>query len=138
MSPWLLRTAVAAVAYAITLLIAALVLPNFTIRPLPFIVAVAIFTLAMVLIKPAAEKIAGTNAKWVEYAASLVTVLLALIITVLLSDGISIKGFWTWVFATLIVWLGTFVYDIVDDRVIAEVKRRLPGSTGRSGTQPAS
>jgi hypothetical protein len=48
----------------------------------------------------------------------------------ILSDGIEIEGIGTWILSTLIVWAGTLLYDVVDDKVIAAAEGRL--GTGRS------
>jgi hypothetical protein len=37
----------------------------------------------------------------------------------------------TWILATLIVWAGTLLYDVVDDKIIAAAQGRLSG-TGRA------
>lgn len=121
----MLRIAVAAAAYAITLGIAALIMgDNFDIDAGPFIIAVAIFTAAIVLLKPVVAKFAGKYVHSATWVAGLITVFLALLITnVLTGDGFTIDGFIGWVLATVIVWVGTLVYDVVDDRAIAAVER---------------
>jgi putative membrane protein len=133
MSPWLLRAALAAAANAITLLIAAAVLDRFEINALPFIVALAIFTLAVILIKPFVESVAGKYARGATWLAGLVTTYIALLLADILSDGIQIEGVGTWILATLIVWAGTVVYDLVDDKAIAAVGE----ATGRGRPRAA-
>jgi putative membrane protein len=133
MTPWLLRVVLAGVANAITILIAAAILDRFEINAVPFIVAVVIFTAAVVLIKPFAESLAGKYARGVTWVAGLVTTYVALLLADIFSDGIEIEGVGTWILATLIVWAGTLLYDLVDDQVIAAVG----SATDRGGSGPA-
>ncbi len=97
---------------------------------MPYIVAVIIFTLAVVLIKPFAERLAGKYAQGATWLGGLVATYVALLLADILSDGIEIEGIGTWILATLIVWAGTLLYDLVDDKVIAAAESRL--GTGRS------
>jgi putative membrane protein len=133
MTPWLMRVVLAGVANAITILVAAAVLDRFEINAVPFIVAVVIFTAAVVLIKPSAESLAGKYAKGVTWVAGLVTTYVALLLADIFSDGIQIEGVGTWIIATLIVWAGTLLYDLVDDQLIAAIGT----ATDRGGTGPA-
>jgi putative membrane protein len=81
------------------------------------------------VVKPIADKVAGRYASGVTWIAGLATTFLALLLTDIFSDGLSISGAWTWVGGTVVVWLGTLVYDVIDDKVIATVSDRL-GATG--------
>jgi putative membrane protein len=128
---WLIRVACAAAANAITIAIAAALLDRFEINAVPYIVAVAIFTAAVILIKPIAERLAGDYASGATWLAGLVATYIALLLADIFSDGIEIEGFGTWILATLIVWAGTLIYDLVDDKVIAMVGGRV-GGAGRS------
>lgn len=125
MKPWVLRVGVAAVAYAITLMIAALLLERFRINALPFVIAVAIFTAVTVLFKPVVAKYAGRYAHGATWLVGLVTSWVALLVTDILSSGIQIEGFFTWVLAVLIVWAGTVAYDVIDDKAIAATEAQL-------------
>lgn len=138
MNQWVLRTGVSVVANALALLVAALLLSNFEIEVLPFIVMAVIFTLATMLIKPVAESLAGKFASGATWISGLVTVALGLIIAnALAGSAIDISGLWNaWIFAIVIVWLGTLAYDLIDDRVVAEVTKRVPGA-GESGSATA-
>jgi uncharacterized membrane protein YvlD (DUF360 family) len=130
--PWLVRTGAAVIANAVALFIAQLVLGGFDIDFGPFIIVAIVFTLATLFIKPVMDNLAGNFASGATWIAGLVTVFLGLVIAnVLAGSGMDISGFWTWVWATLIVWVGTLIYDVADDRLIAIVKRSLPG-TGES------
>jgi len=127
LNPWIVRIGLAAAANALTLLIAAALFDRIEINAVTFIVAVAIFTLAAVAVKPLAEKVAGRYASGVTWVAGLATTFLALLVTDIFSDGLQIEGAWTWIAGTVVVWVGTLVYDIVDDKLIASVQGHLTG-----------
>jgi uncharacterized membrane protein YvlD (DUF360 family) len=131
MNPWLLRTGLAAAANAVTIAIAAALFDKFRINAVPYIIAVVIFTLAVILIKPFADRMAGEYAKGATWVGGLVATYVALLLADILSDGIQIEGIGTWILSTLIVWAGTLLYDVVDDKVIAAVGDRF-GGTGRA------
>jgi putative membrane protein len=127
MNTWVIRIGVAAAANAITLLIAAAIFDKIEINAVSFIVAVAIFTLAAIGVKPAADRVAGKYASGVTWVAGLATTFLALVITNVLTDGLEISGAWTWIAGTVVVWVGMLVYDLVDDKLIAAVQARFAG-----------
>jgi uncharacterized membrane protein YvlD (DUF360 family) len=127
MNPWIVRVVLAAAANALTLLIAAALFDKISINAVTFIIAVAIFTAAALLVKPVAERLAGQYASGVTWVAGLVTTYLALLVTDIFSDGLSIEGIGTWIMGTVVVWLGTLVYDLVDDKLIATVGSHFAG-----------
>ena len=51
------------------------------------------------------------------------TTFLALLITDLLSDGLSIEGASTWLLATVIVWLGTLLAGVILLRLFVDERR---------------
>lgn len=127
MNPWILRVVLAAAANALMLLIAAALFDKIEINAVTFLIAVAIFTAAALVVKPVVERLAGKYASGVTWVAGLVTTYLALLITDIFSSGLSIEGIGTWIMGTVVVWLGTLVYDVVDDKLIASVGGRLAG-----------
>jgi uncharacterized membrane protein YvlD (DUF360 family) len=132
MNPWIVRVVLAAAANAITLLIAAALFDKIEIDAVTFIIAVAIFTAAALVVKPLAERMAGRYASGVTWVAGLATTFLALLITDIFSSGLSIEGIGTWIMGTVVVWLGTLVYDIVDDKLIASVGSHFAGPRAAS------
>ena len=66
---------------------------------------------------------------------ALVTTLLGLIITDLIFDGFSIEGFWTWIAATVIVWLGgllaAFVLPLIFLKNRADERNQPAAAQGR-------
>ena len=78
-----------------------------------FVIAVLIFTVAQLILQPLIVKIAMTNAQALMGATALVTTLVGLIITDLVSDGLSITGFVTWCLATVIVWAAALIAGLL-------------------------
>ncbi len=97
------------VANAFGLIAAAAILPNFSIQTKPFIIAVLIFTVTEVILGPLILKIALKNVSALVGGIALVTTFFGLLITNIVSDGISIHGISTWVLATLIVWIFSLI-----------------------------
>ncbi len=100
-------------ANAVGLIVANLVLDDMELNASGFIIAVLIFTVAQVILQPLIVKIAMTNAQALMGATALVTTLVGLIITDLISDGLSITGFVTWCLATVIVWAAALVAGLI-------------------------
>ncbi len=139
MIAWVLRTGVAVVANAVALLVAALVLGGFSIDVLPFITVSIIFTLVTMPIRPVADSLAGDYAARVTWVAGLVTVCAGLVIAnAVAGDAVTVTGIWTWVWAALIVWLGTLLYVLVEHRVVAGVDKRTrhPGDAASHPQHP--
>jgi uncharacterized membrane protein YvlD (DUF360 family) len=144
MSPRIVSFVVAAIAYGVLLIIANIVLSGMKIGWLWGIVAVALVTVLSAIVRPELTKLLTKHVHEYTWVLGIATVLLSLILTVILSpeSGFSIHGFWTWVWATLIVWVGTLIYDVVDDRLVAMAQkqvdsRKAKGSGTTSGAAPA-
>ena len=101
------QTAMSLLANALALLAASIFLSGFTINGLAFVVAVCIFTASTVILEPLITKIARQNAPYLLGGIALVTTFVGLLVTTLVTDGLSITGIATWVMATLIIWLAT-------------------------------
>ena len=80
-----------------------------TLNGAAFIIAVVIFTITTAIINPFILKTTMRKAQALMGASSLLTTFVGLVVTSLLSDGLSITGADTWLFATLIVWLATLL-----------------------------
>ena len=98
---------------ALGLLIAAAVLDKMEIDGAAFVLAVLIFTGISLITQPLITKMALKNAEALQGSSALITTFIALVLTALISDGLNIDGFDTWIFATLIVWLVTLVAGIL-------------------------
>jgi len=108
---------------AIGLLVAAALLDDVKLSGAAFILAVIIFTVAELILEPFIEKMVTEHAERLRIFTSLVTTFLALLITDLLSDGLSIEGASTWLLATVIVWLGTLLAGVILLRLFVEDRR---------------
>jgi uncharacterized membrane protein YvlD (DUF360 family) len=109
-----LKIAVVAGANAIALLVAALLFDKFEINVGPFLVAVAIFSAAELIVEPVVTSAIRERANGVLFLAGLVTTFVVLLVTDLLSDGVQIEGVGTWIMATVIVWLvGSFALFVL-------------------------
>ena len=101
----LVRTAVAVAANSVGLLVAAALLDGLHLNGGAFIVAVVIFTVAFALLQPFLFLQMRRRRLLALLAAPLLATLVALIVTDLVSDGLTIDGAGTWIAATVIVWL---------------------------------
>lgn len=93
------------IANAIGLLLASWILDGFDIDLWGFVIAVAIFTAAKFILDPLLTKMAIKYVTVLRGGVALVTTFVGLLLTTLLTSGLSITGITTWVLATLIVWL---------------------------------
>jgi uncharacterized membrane protein YvlD (DUF360 family) len=105
--------AISLVANAIGLLAASAFLSGFSVEGMSFVVAVAIFTLSTVILGPFILSMALKNATFLVGGIALVTTLVGLIVTNLVTDGISITGLNTWIIATLIIWVFSVAANLV-------------------------
>ena len=103
----LVRLAIAFVSNAVGLLVAAAVLDGMSLDPTGFLVAVGVYTVVFALVQPFLFSVLRRSPARVLGGVALIATLASLIVTELLSDGLSIRGVGTWVAATVIVWLGS-------------------------------
>ena len=120
---FLLRAAIFFGSSAIGLLVAAWLVPGVTVRPLGFIIAVVIFTVAQAILAPFFLKMASRYASAFLGGISLVSTLAALILASVLSSGLSIHGIGSWVAATVVVWLVTAIATLLLPMLV--VKKKL-------------
>jgi uncharacterized membrane protein YvlD (DUF360 family) len=107
---FLVRTLILLAANAVGLIVASLVLDGFAIDVTGFFLALAIFTVVVMLMQPflASQFRRGNNTALLG-GVSLVATLLGLVVTDLLSDGLEISGVGTWLVAAVIVWAGGII-----------------------------
>jgi uncharacterized membrane protein YvlD (DUF360 family) len=114
------------VSNALGLIVASWILDDVTISGTAFVVAVVIFTVVYAIAQPVFTMWA-VNVPALRGGVALVATLVGLIITSLISDGLSIKGGVTWIAATVIVWivslLGVFVLPMIFLKKKAEERR---------------
>ena len=102
-----IRLVIALVSNAVGLIVAAAVLDGMSLNATGFIVAVVVFTVVFALLQPFLVSVLRRSPGPVLGGVALIATLVSLIITELLTDGLSIRGVGTWIAATVIVWLGS-------------------------------
>jgi uncharacterized membrane protein YvlD (DUF360 family) len=110
---FLVRTLIALVANAVGLIVAAIVLDDVELDAASFVVAVVIFTAVFVLLQPFLAVNLRRMGPGMLGAVSLIATLVSLIVTDLLTDGLSISGVLTWILAALSVWLVALVATLL-------------------------
>lgn len=101
----LVRLLIAFVSNAVGLVVAAAVLDGMTLNVTGFVVAVALYTVVFALLQPFLISVLRRSPAPVLGGVALIATLASLIVTTLLTDGLSISGAGTWVAATVVVWL---------------------------------
>jgi uncharacterized membrane protein YvlD (DUF360 family) len=113
----MIRFLISTVAYlaanAVGLLVAILLLPGFTIDPLAFVIAVAVFSLVQTILGPLITKISIKSFPQLMGGIALVTIFVGLFVTDLFMPGMEIGGISNWLAATLLVWLGSLLASIL-------------------------
>ncbi len=130
---WLIRLVLAVAAHGVLLIVAALLFDKFNLTFTGWLVGTVLFTVFTMLLRGVMASLARKYASSATFLGGLALVFVGLLLTDLMtsSDQFSIEGVGTWVYATLIVWLGTVIYDLVDDRLIDAVRSR----GGKSSSQ---
>lgn len=106
---FLVRTGVMLLANAVGLVAAAVVLDGMTLDATSFIEAIIIFTIAFALMTPFMANQLRKRQSSALGGVALIATLIALIVTDLISDGLTIDGIGTWVAATVIVWVASLL-----------------------------
>jgi putative membrane protein len=109
----LVSLAIHLAANAVGLAVAAALLDDMTIGVVSFIVAVAIFTLVEVIAQPLITSLAFKHAEYLRGGTALITTFVGLLITSVITDGLSITGISTWIAATVIVWLAALIAALI-------------------------
>src|SRR4029079_15978839 len=104
---FLVRTGVMLLANAVGLAVAAKVLDDMHLDWTSFIEAVVIYTVVFALLTPFFANQFRKHQSSAIGSVALIASLAALIITDLISDGLSISGVGTWIAAALIVWVAS-------------------------------
>jgi putative membrane protein len=109
-------------ANALGLIVAASVLDDMTLSGAAFVIAVVIFTVVYMLAQPFLTQLAMTKASALRGGVALIATLVGLIVTTLVSDGLSISGAETWIAATVIVWIVSLIGVLVLPAVLIKKK----------------
>ncbi len=98
---------------AIGLLLAAILLPEFAIQPISFIVVVIVFTLVQWIAEPLILKMGEKRAPAIKGGIALIVTFVGLLLTDLITNGLTVGGISNLLAATLLVWLGALIASIV-------------------------
>jgi putative membrane protein len=124
---------VSLIADAIGLIVAAQVLDDMSLDAGGFVTALVLFAVVGLLVEPLLRQVAVRNAPALLGSTALVATLVSLIVTALVSDGLSISGTLTWVLATIIVWAIALAASLLLPLVIfRSVLRERQADGGRS------
>jgi Mycobacterial 4 TMS phage holin, superfamily IV len=110
---FLVSVLVTVIASAIGLIVADLVLDDFSLQFDGFLIALGIFAVSMMLFHPFLQKMALKNVRALSGGTALVATLLSLIVADVVSDGLSITGGATWLLAALIVWVASLIAVLI-------------------------
>jgi uncharacterized membrane protein YvlD (DUF360 family) len=105
----IVRMLIALVANAVGLLVAAAVLDGMHMSVGGFILDVIIFTVVFALLQPFLAAQFRRSRLAALGGTALIATFIALVITVLVSGGLSIDGAGTWIAATVIVWVASLL-----------------------------
>jgi hypothetical protein len=107
----IVRTVIVLLGNAVGLIVASLVFDDFEIDVTGFIVSLIIFTLAVALLTPFLESVLRRNrsSSAALGGVALISTFAALVVTDLVSDGVSISGVGTWIGATVVVWVASLL-----------------------------
>lgn len=100
-------------AVVVGLLLAGFILPGLNLHLNGFLLAVAVYMGASVLLEPFVIKVALKYAPALRGGIALVTTLVALILANMLTDGLSVADWQTWMMAPMVVWLSILVAGII-------------------------
>ena len=103
----LIRIAIFLVSAAVGLFVAALLLPGFGLTTEGFLITIVVFAIVQGVLTPFIAKLAARHARAFLGGVGLVSTFVALLIASLFAGGLTIRGWQTWVLATVVVWLVT-------------------------------
>jgi hypothetical protein len=105
---FLVRTAIFVVSAAVGLLVAASLVDGVEVTASGFVVAVVLFAVIQSVLSPFIAKVTARNAAALLGGVGLLSTFVALWLTTLLGDALTIDGgAGTWIAATVVVWLAT-------------------------------
>lgn len=118
MVKFLLSALVYLIADAVGLLLAVLILPNFTISAMSFLLAVVIFSLVEAAAHPLLTRFGPKDVPQLQGGIALIAVAVGLLVTDLLMPAMAIGGVSNWLAATLLVWIGSLIAAIILPRYV--------------------
>lgn len=142
LSPRLWITIVtAALANAVSLALAAWVLPGFELTVAWWAAAVVLFTILSVVLRTVAQRL---SSRWLRVSAitgglALTAIALALTNVIVPDSGFRIHGWGTWVLVTLLVWAASVAFGEVDQQAPEKTPGVSPTTrAAREGDRRAS
>jgi putative membrane protein len=109
----LVQTVIALASTAVGLIVAAAVLDEVSLDATGFVIAVVVFTVVFALLQPFLVMSLRQSRAAVLGGVALIATLASLIVTVLVTDGLSIDGLTGWILGTLIVWLASVLAGFI-------------------------
>jgi hypothetical protein len=109
----LVQALVLLISAALGLLVAKAVVDGMTITWGSFVVVVLVFTVLQAVLAPFLTKVTDRNAPALLGGVGLITTFVSLLITSLVSDGLTIDGASAWLFASLVVWIVTMLGALI-------------------------
>ena len=108
---FLVRLLVSLAGNAVGLIVASAVLSGFHLDVTAVVEAVIVFTLVLALMTPVLANLLRRSRSSASAlgGVSLIATFVALLVTDVISKGLSISGIGTWIAATVIVWLGSLI-----------------------------
>jgi len=108
---FLVRLLVSLAGNAVGLIVASAVLSGFHLDVTAFVEAVIVFTIVLALMTPFLANMLRRSRSSASAlgGVSLIATFVALLVTDVISKGLSISGIGTWIAATVIVWLGSLI-----------------------------
>lgn len=128
---FLVRGAIFVGSAAIGLLVADAVLDDMSLSWTSLVVVSAIFAAIQSVIAPFLVKVTARNAPALVGGVGLFSVMIALMVTSWLNDGLQISGASTWLLAGLIVWLVTMLASLLLPLIL--VKAGVEAARDRRG-----
>jgi len=89
---------------AVALLVTSVVLEGVELDALGFVTAVLLFTITGIFVEPLLRQMAFKSAPVLAGSSALISTLVSLVVTAVISDGLSINGITYWLLATVMVW----------------------------------
>lgn len=118
---FLVNMCVYVVAAAVGLIVADAVLPDMSVSyPTGFLTAVLVFALIQALVAPLLQQVTERNAALLTGGVGLFSALVALIVTVAVTDGLTITGLGTWIAAAVVIWLASMIAGFILSLTVAK------------------
>ncbi len=112
------------------LLLAVILLEGFRVGLAGFVVAVVIFTTVQALLSPLFSRLSREHVPQLLGGIALVVVFVGLFVTQLIVSGMEMGGLSNWLAATLLVWLGSLLAQILLPIYVFPQLRDKPARSG--------